>query len=204
MSLPVETPRRGRPPENREKLLRAAMDCLRERGYARTTARALEAASGANLASVGYHFGSKEALLNEAIAEGMDAWAAEVVREVFADEEASPRERLERAFAAIVDHFVQLEPFLIAFAEGFPPAFRDDALRATLAAAYERMRAVGADLVMRILDDVDEERARAVSSVILAVCDGLILQWLLDRDSTPSGAEVVEALSALAPALTRD
>jgi hypothetical protein len=41
------------------------------RGYARTTARDLAAESGANLASIGYHFGSKEALLNEALAEGM-------------------------------------------------------------------------------------------------------------------------------------
>jgi AcrR family transcriptional regulator len=205
MSASVESPRRGRPPENREKLLRAAMDCLRERGYARTTARDLTAASGANLASIGYHFGSKEALLNEAIAQGMDAWAAAVEHEVFADESATPRERLDRAFAAMVDRFDELEPYLLAFAEGFPPALRDDALRATLAAAYERMRVAGAELLAPVLAEagaaVDEETARALSSLVLAICDGLILQWLLDRDSTPSGEEVVAALSALAPAL---
>jgi AcrR family transcriptional regulator len=198
-------PRRGRPPENREKLLQAALDCLRDRGYARTTARDLAAASGANLASIGYHFGSKEALLNEAIAEGMARWTAEVQREVFADETSSPRERLERAFASMVDRFDELEGYLVAFVEGFPPALRDDALRAVVAAAYERIRVAGAAMLTRVLReagmDLDERRARAMSSLVIAICDGLILQWLLDPDSTPSSEEVVGALSALAPVL---
>jgi AcrR family transcriptional regulator len=197
--------RRGRPPENREKLLRAALDCLRDRGYARTTARDLAAASGANLASIGYHFGSKEALLNEAIAEGMALWTAEVEREVFAEATASPGERLERAFAVMVDRFDELEPYLMAFVEGFPPALRDDALRAVVAAAYERVRVAGAAMFARVLheagEDVDERRARALSSLVIAICDGLILQWLLDHESTPSSAELLDGLSALLPAL---
>ena len=52
---------------HREALLDGARRCLLERGYARTTARDLVAASGTNLASIGYHFGSKEALLNGAM-----------------------------------------------------------------------------------------------------------------------------------------
>jgi AcrR family transcriptional regulator len=49
---------------HREALLAGARRCLLERGYARTTARDLVAASDTNLASIGYHFGSNEALLN--------------------------------------------------------------------------------------------------------------------------------------------
>ena len=54
-------------PSHRDQLVKGAIKCLQTKGYARTTARDIATASGANLASIGYHFGSKEALLNEAM-----------------------------------------------------------------------------------------------------------------------------------------
>ena len=48
---------------HREDLLEGAKRCLLEKGYGRTTARDLVQASGTNLASIGYHYGSKDALL---------------------------------------------------------------------------------------------------------------------------------------------
>src|SRR5438309_886040 len=53
---------------HRDKILRGALICLREKGYARTTARDIAEAAGANLGSIGYHFGGKDALLAEALA----------------------------------------------------------------------------------------------------------------------------------------
>src|SRR5687767_6688051 len=52
---------------HREDLIEGAIKCLRTKGYARTTARDIAAASGAGLASIGYHFGSKDALLAKAL-----------------------------------------------------------------------------------------------------------------------------------------
>src|SRR6185436_12372418 len=46
--------------------------------YARTTARDIVAASGTNLASIGYHYGSKEALLNQALIEATGDWGEEM------------------------------------------------------------------------------------------------------------------------------
>src|SRR3712207_7033726 len=86
---PAERPRRrGRPAANDEKLVQAALRCLQSKGYARTTARDLVEASGTNLASIGYHFGSKEALLNEAVARTLALWTASVEQEMFAAESA--------------------------------------------------------------------------------------------------------------------
>ena len=51
---------------NREDLLAGAKRCLYEKGYASTTARDIATASGTSLAAIGYHFGSKEALMNQA------------------------------------------------------------------------------------------------------------------------------------------
>ncbi len=192
------------PQGNREKLLRAALVCLRDRGYARTTARDLVAASGANLASIGYHFGSKEALLNEAIATGFEAWVVEVEQATFAAEDASSPERLERSLGAMIDRFDELRPFLLSFVEAFPQAVRSPELRARMAEAYEEARMAGAEMFLRAAEAeglaLPRDQAETLSSLATAVCDGLILQWLLDSGRVPSSRQVMDALLAVIPA----
>ena len=51
---------------HREDLLEGAKRCLLEKGFVRTTARDIVKESGTNLASIGYHYGSKDALLAQA------------------------------------------------------------------------------------------------------------------------------------------
>lgn len=191
-------------PGNREKLLWAALACLREKGYARTTARDLVAASGTNLNSIGYHYGSKEALLNEAIATSFQAWTAEIERTAFASSDASSPERLERSLATMIDRFEELRPFLVSFVEAFPQAVRSPELRERMAEAYEEARTAGAEMIVRAVEadgmTLDREHAETLSSLLTAACDGLILQWLLDPERVPSSSQVMEALSAAVPA----
>ena len=64
---------------NREALVESAKACLLEKGYSRTTARDIATGAGVSLAAIGYHFGSKETLLNEALRALLtDEWATEV------------------------------------------------------------------------------------------------------------------------------
>ena len=64
---------------NREALVEGAKACLLEKGYSRTTARDIATAAGVSLAAIGYHFGSKETLLNEALRELLiNEWATEI------------------------------------------------------------------------------------------------------------------------------
>ena len=65
---------------NREALIIAARNCIAEKGYQRTTARDLAASARVSLAAIGYHFGTTEALLNEAIFEGIGEWGEELAR----------------------------------------------------------------------------------------------------------------------------
>ncbi|HET9020267.1 MAG TPA: TetR family transcriptional regulator [Ornithinibacter sp.] len=63
-------PRGRRPaggPDTREAVLAAARELFAERGYERTTIRAVAAAAGVDPALVHHHFGTKERLLAEAI-----------------------------------------------------------------------------------------------------------------------------------------
>ena len=185
---------------NREKLLGAAVDCLREKGYARTTARDLVAASGTNLASIGYHFGSKEALLNEAVVLGFRAWTEEIERATFGEESAGSIERLERSLAAMIDRLDEIEPFIRSFVEAFPQAIRSPDLRERMALSYSEARAAGTDMIMRSLEadrlTMERRHAETLAALFTAVCDGLMLQYLLDPERVPSSREVLEAIVA--------
>jgi AcrR family transcriptional regulator len=192
---------------NREKLLRAATICLREKGYARTTARDLAAVSGANLASIGYHFGGKEALLNQAVAEGTRAWMSAVEEEAFTGGPAGPRERLRRTLAAIVDRFEEFEPYLRSFVEAFPPALRSQELKESMAAAYQDVRVAGGEMFQRILADggsLEQGEAQVLAAMVMAMGDGLILQWLLDPANTPTSDQIIDAVDAAARAFAAD
>src|SRR3954447_16468435 len=58
---------RPRSTETRERLLQAAIETLQERGFARTSSRAVAQRAGANQALVFYYFGSFEDLLLAAL-----------------------------------------------------------------------------------------------------------------------------------------
>jgi AcrR family transcriptional regulator len=191
----------AKPAGNRERLLKAALECIQEKGYARTTARDLVAASETNLNSIGYHFGSKEELLNEAIIIGFQAWVAEIERTTFASESARGPERLERGLAAVVDRFDDLRPLLVSFVEAFPQAVRSPELRERMAQLFEETRKRIAEMFVRAFAEagveIDDAQAATLGGVVAAVSDGLLLQWLLDPDSVPTAREVVEALATL-------
>jgi AcrR family transcriptional regulator len=193
------------PPSNRDRLLEGAIECLRTKGYARTTARDIAAAAGANLASIGYHFGSKEELLNEAVVHVSEEWARKMETAAFAGEGAGPLERMATSWVAMLDSFEEERPLMIAFVEAMAQVQWSDDLRRRMAASYRGLRdSVGA-MVSRSLGDEAEAAGadpRVVASYLIAVFDGFVLQWLLDPEDTPTGEELIATLgSALGAAM---
>src|SRR3954454_19140256 len=100
---------------HRERLLRGALKCLREKGYAHTTARDIAAASNANLGSIGYHFGSKEELLAEALSEGFRQWTEYVGARALASEADGPLEQLRSTWSAAAESFDEQRGLMLAF-----------------------------------------------------------------------------------------
>ena len=185
---------------NREKLLDAARVCVRERGYAGTTARDLAGVSGTSLAAIGYHFGSKEALLNEAVVEGAGLWAGAIEAEAGRAQGTEAGERLRRALAAIVDRFAELEPYIVSFVDALPAAVRSPDIREHMASAHGRARDALTALFESALN-ADGASAEVLASLFLALSDGLLLQWLMDRDRSPHTRSIVEVFDAVGPAL---
>jgi AcrR family transcriptional regulator len=186
-------------PSHRERLVEGALTCLQEKGYAHTTARDIAAASGANLASIGYHFGSKEGLLNEAVARTVEDWTERIGKAAFASPDASPLERIASSWVEMMGSFEQERPLLVSFLEAMAQAERSDDVRERMAELYRRLRDEVADMVRAGLGDSANQPGvdpRAVASYLIAVGDGLVIQWLLDPDDTPDAERLIASLGA--------
>jgi AcrR family transcriptional regulator len=173
---------------HREQLLAAARRLLEEKGYAHITARDLVAASDTNLASIGYHFGSKAGLLAAAIGTVMEEWTARLAGIAMADPAASPIERVTTAWVAMLADVVEQRPLMLSFLEALAQAEREPELRAGFARHYRRCRDQVAGLVARSLGEpagAADPRCTAIASFVIAVCDGLAVQSVIDPDNLP-------------------
>src|SRR5690606_41606334 len=104
-----------------------------------------------------------------------------------------PGRVLAAAWGAMLTSFAEGRGLAVAFPEALARAERQPALRARLAAIYEQSRTAVAKMITEAIE-VPDEQARALAAFQIVICDGLLVQWLLDPDATPSGAELTEAL----------
>lgn len=163
----------------------AARRLLEDKGYAHITARDLVAESGTNLASIGYHFGSKAGLLTEAIGVVLEEWTTRLAALAMADQHASPVQRVLTAWTGMLTALPGQRRLSLSFMEALAQAERDPKLREQFAAHYRRCRAQVAALVAESLPDSTSDEAQAIASFIIAVCDGLAVQSLLDPQTSP-------------------
>ena len=183
-------------PSNRDQLLAGAVECLRTKGYANTTARDIAAASGANLASIGYHFGSKDGLLNAAIMQSGRDWTARIGEAAFASDGASPLEQMGAAWIEMLGSFDELRPVLTGFVESVAQSAWSPEVRETLAQHYAHLREQVAEMVRASLGPDSQASAEVVASFLIAVCDGFMLQSLLDPEAVPTGEVLLGSLGA--------
>ena len=174
---------------HKEDLLAGAVACLREKGYAHTTARDIVAASGTNLASIGYHYGSTKALLNAAVLKALDDFGAQMAQAIGADaaDGGTTLERFERFWTRIFDSFRTTRQVWLATFDIFTVAQRDPQVHAAVADGIEDARTFWA----RALYGIDP-------------ADQRLVQWLIDPERAPSPADLAAAMAAIAGQLTAD
>lgn len=182
----------------RDDLLAAARKLLVEKGYHRTTARDLAAASGAHLASIGYHFGSKDALMSAAALEAQGAWGDTIDAAVRAADAANPTERLRICVDELIAAIAAEREVLVASVQAYAQAEYADDIRQVLSQGTERARGDLAAMVLGLAaENVGAETAHSLGSVVHSLIVGLSFQAFLDPDSLPSGEQVVSALRVL-------
>lgn len=190
----------------RERLLDAAIRCLASEGWARTTTRRIISLARAHPPDINYYFGSKQALMHQAAVQVTRRWAQGPLRdasEISAEQISGGGISAEPApehLTLILDRFLAAlaadRSDAVAALEAFAQAERAETLRDDLAAAYAQFRtAVTAAITGRGAAAGPE--AGALASALIALFDGLAIQWLLDPRALPAADELVTALGRL-------
>lgn len=183
----------------RQDLLAGAKQCIAEKGYSRTTARDITAASGANLAAIGYHFGSKEALLNAAVLESFDEWGDAIEQAGIDAEPGDPVDRLERFLAGFLAGSAEQRTMIVASVQAFSEAEFVPDVRQQIATTYEDGRRSIAAMLLGVDPAEVDDAGRQLGSLFLAILNGIALQWLIAPEATPSAVELATAIRSLAP-----
>lgn len=187
----------------KDKLLEAAKRSLLTRGHAGTTARDLASDADVSLAAIGYHFGSKDNLLDLAMSEVLEDWAATVMSAVAAPSGGSDvLDQLAAGWKDAIDGFEQYAPLLVAFFDALLRSQDSAAARSRIAAHLAVSRGHVRRVIEARVPGIPGQDAEAAASFALAVVDGLFVQWLADPDAVPDGATFVAAFRRVLAAMT--
>jgi AcrR family transcriptional regulator len=172
-------------PERRRRLIvDAALDVLRERGFAGARMADIAARAGTSPALVAYHFGTLSAVLAEALTVAEDRFYADF-EHILAGRSAA----LEKLWA-LIDLAASGGPAIgdwVLWMEVWVQALRDDQVRATREQLDRRWRAI---LVRIIEQGLTEgtfrcDDAAAASFRLAALMDGLAVQVALRDPDLP-------------------
>ncbi|MBK3522487.1 MULTISPECIES: TetR/AcrR family transcriptional regulator [Streptomyces] len=182
---------------HREDLLEGAQRCLLHKGFLRTTARDIVKESGTNLASIGYHYGSKDELLVQAyiaLIEGLGERFAPPPAEEMTQPSGS-LERFQEVWAAVIRTVPEARPVWLL---SFELMFQDERLaevRKLLAEAQAEGRSGLVALIGGIPEtDVDPERAETEGRLYQTLLNGLMVQWLFDPGTATTAEQLTEGL----------
>jgi AcrR family transcriptional regulator len=192
---------------NREALLKAAKQCLLEKGYARTTARDIASAAGVSLAAIGYHFSSKEALLTEALLLAFGEWDQDLQRALQASvpPNGTPARRYEATWARIIATFESHRSLWIANFEIFTQMVSQPATREILVSQLQTARTGLAAMFLNQEESAISDRtSRTIGTFHHVLLSGLLVQWLIDPSSALSAKDMTEALRRTAEGLQND
>ena len=173
---------------NREDLLAGAKRCLFDKGFARTTARDIATASGVSLAAIGYHFGTKEALLTAALREAIEEWGAGLA------ETLSTATDLASAWTLVLESFADSAPLWAVQLELVSRLGRDPDLRATFAGSNRQARAGLVDLFRGLHPDLDPADADRLGALYQALLIGSAATYLADPESAPAAEDLLAAM----------
>jgi len=178
---------------NRSNLIKGTLRCLERLPPEQITARAIAEESGANLASIGYHFGSKDNLVTEAVIEGLDRWLDEVATGLTDLALAEPAVRYRRAGEVIETSRRRHTGLAKNFIGALAKAQHDPRVREILAAGFRRTRPEVAALLGLGSDQAGED----AGGLVLALFNGLLFQALLGPDLAIEGERMQRAQTRL-------
>ena len=174
---------------NRQALVEGTLRCLERLPPEHVTARAIATESGANLASIAYHFGSKDDLVTEAVIVGLDRWLEDVERALSSVPDETPALRFTRA-AEVIErtrrrHLGLARNFLGALAR----AQHDTRVAELLAEGFRHTR----PNLAAVLGLGQDQAGLDASGLVHSMFTGLLFQQLLDPELGIEGDRLARA-----------
>ena len=184
---------------HKEDLLAGAKKCLIELGYGRTTARDIVAASHTNLASIGYHFGSKDALLTQAMMELVGEWGEKLGAAADESGARTSEARFRATWRQILTLFETDRAVMMASFDSAVQAARSDDLKQIFVDIWPDARV---SLVEDFLgaDKIDPKARTAVGGLLLALISGMTVQYLIDPKGAPTADDLTLAMKVIGKA----
>jgi len=182
---------------HREDLLEGAKRCLLEKGFVRTTARDIVKESGTNLASIGYHYGSKDTLLAEAYVDLISNLGDTIDTFGGGDAAGEPGslERFQEVWTNVTKSFTEARPIWMLTFEVITNADRLPTVREHLVKASDEGRRGLVPMLMGGSEaDVDDETMRTLGGFYQTLLNGLSVQWLFDAESATNAEQLTEGL----------
>jgi TetR/AcrR family transcriptional regulator, lmrAB and yxaGH operons repressor len=187
------------PSDSRDRMVRAAVDLFRERGYAATSLGDVLARSGAPRGSIYHHFPGGKA---ELAAEALRRYSAASVRFLTRAVEGGSAADVVRAFVGYAADGLARS----GFQQGCPVAGvaldltqEDGALAAVVTEAFAAWRAVLRAALER--DGATPAQARRLAALVVASVEGALLLARAERSTAPLDDVKVELVSHVRAAL---
>ncbi|MGW1726132.1 TetR/AcrR family transcriptional regulator [Streptomyces sp. NPDC002306] len=193
---------------HREDLLEGAKRCLLEKGFLRTTARDIVKESGTNLASIGYHYGSKDALLVQAyvalIEEMGDSFDPGREADETTQAPAGSLERFRDVWANVIRSLPESRAVWLLSFELILQGDRLPEVRKLLIEAQEQGRSGMLPLFNGIPEaDLDKETVETEGRFYQTLLQGLMVQWIFDPGSATDADHLTEGLRRVIDAATK-
>ncbi len=159
----------------RDRILRVAADLFLSRGYAETSLRTIAEAAEMRPASIYHHFESKDALLTEILAIGMDAvTTAFTAAKAGLAENADERDRLQAHVAGHLRALFANQAFTAAHVTVFPFAPAD--VRAASVPQRDEYEALWTTLLTQLTPGLDSDARRLTRLALFGAMNSAV-QW---------------------------
>ena len=174
----------GRQRQIRETILNAAHACLVEVGFEHITTRRIAEAAGVNIATLHYYFGSKEALLTEAVKAGILASQRSLLGAIDAAPDAP--HALQAGFTKVWE-LVREQPGRLRF-DLVVRGFRNAEARETALGIWNVLENVTCVILERHVKEggtlAGDLTPELLATHLVSVMDGVILRFALSRDES--------------------
>jgi len=182
----------------RGRLVEAAIACLAETGFERTSIKRVVARAGVSQGALQHHFPTKEDLIVAVVDRLLERSISETLR--FVDEERGNPRAVEAITMRIWTHLIDTKPYR-ALLEILMAARTDEALRVRVAPNLQRWNAAIDALIIRLFRARDgrQETAEALLFMGRSMMMGLVVSEGFFRDRDYARAMVERWIALTAP-----